>query len=92
MGMFDSFFDVVKCPHCEETIQMEFQTKLLGNNLQQFQPDEEVKCFGLVLIEAYVKDGFAMCPACGHHIKGTIWIADGKFVGIKDVIIWEMRS
>jgi len=92
MGMFDSFLDVVECPHCKEKGEVEFQTKALGCMMRKFRLDEKVKLIDLVLKEADINDAIASCPKCEHHIKGTIWIYDGKFNGMKDIRLWEMRS
>jgi hypothetical protein len=92
MGMFDSFYAVVECPNCHEKAELEFQTKTLGCMMRKFRPDDKVKLTELVLKEAEINNAIASCPKCEHHIKGTIWIYEGMFVGVKDIRLWEIRS
>ena len=41
MGMFDSFYLEVKCPHCGETSEMEFQTKQFNCQLDEWRVGDE---------------------------------------------------
>jgi len=43
MGMFDSFMLTVKCPHCGNEEQLEFQTKLFDCTLTVWEEGEEFK-------------------------------------------------
>lgn len=92
MGMFESFFDMCKCPKCQHMVNIEFQTKMLGQRMNTFNVNDKVGVVGLEINYGEITDAIGTCPNCETHLKGIIRIVAGKFAGMRDIKIWEIKN
>jgi len=59
MGLYDSFKDEVECPHCEQTVELAFQTKDLNKTMAQYVPGDVVKVGDNLEVSGNIEDLFA---------------------------------
>jgi len=99
MGMFDSFILTVKCPHCGEVSEIEFQTKQFRCALDVWRVGDSFDVPGLIIREGVIVGVYGGCrsKACdawetkrvgytsgfGRRLYCDVWIKEGK---VKDAI------
>lgn len=88
---YDSFFCEVTCPKCKKEGKVEFMTHILNQTYKIFNVGDKFVISNLEINYGEITDGAGSCPNCETHLKGTIRIVGGNFIGMRDIKIWEIK-
>lgn len=82
--VYDSFFENVKCPKCNEFSIMEFQSRSFGSLMNEFRKGQKIEQNELSIWDASAKSS-TTCPKCHANLKGNVVIYKHEFIGIEGI-------
>jgi phage FluMu protein Com len=78
MGMYDSFIMEVKCPHCGNVSEIEFQTKQFNCTLAKWKKGDLFETNNLLIIDGVIKNVRGFC----YHNKGLGEVCSAVYADI----------